>query len=504
MFSSDPLNNNQMSPLNTVLLSDCKENLSPFYENVLEKVEGSVNNPKIATSPLTKRTREEWGVSGPAIFDRKEPHKKLQMTSLPASTIYEIAVTKLGVNQSAFVEVDGENYLVLQPHSSEKPKVYRWSGKADIQKGEANYLGRGGFGTVQKIEDLMTHESVALKLAVPKVETQREHAVQSIQNEYTFLKELHADGNNENLQDAPTAMVDTAYKTSRLVGLIEPLYEKGDLSSMMNSLDIGAAGLMSREECKNHALQLLKGVRSLHIKNIVHGDIKPGNIFVEESKDGAYHLKVADLGEAVKCESYLKGELPKKTLITAASPGYLTRGDIKLAKKNMCGLVRNDTDEKRKLRFDDEKRRDIFAIGVTVWELLSGHKPYLLIDNDKKNKFSFPDTNIWTIPGSETINQNYGKEFAGALKKAIGEDPSERPSAEQLVEILESVDLSKGPFMYQENNIGFGEEVSTVSNEATIIAPFDTKNNMTVAIENETQLAGETCLIDDGATVVLT
>ena len=49
-------------------------------------------------------------------------------------------------------------------------------------------------------------------------------------------------------------------------------------------------------------IQLISGLNSLHIKNIVHGDLRPGNILI--SKDGKYNIKI--IGFTSNCCNFFR------------------------------------------------------------------------------------------------------------------------------------------------------------------------------------------------------
>ena len=70
--------------------------------------------------------------------------------------------------------------------------------------------------------------------------------------------------------------------------------EGGDLEILLKKKKI-----FSEEECKFYAAQIFLALEYLHDSNIIHRDIKPGNIFL--NADG--YIKVGDFGVSRKLEN---------------------------------------------------------------------------------------------------------------------------------------------------------------------------------------------------------
>ena len=107
---------------------------------------------------------------------------------------------------------------------------------------------------------------------------------------------------------------------------------------------------------KIHILrQTVNALQGTHNQGIVHRDIKPGNILLDESPSGAIHVKVTDLGIAkhVSETDVERGDFPRRV---PGTPKYLAPEQIRL--KPVDG------------------RADIFSLGVVAYELLSGRPPF--------------------------------------------------------------------------------------------------------------------------------
>jgi serine/threonine protein kinase len=93
----------------------------------------------------------------------------------------------------------------------------------------------------------------------------------------------------------------------------------------------------------DYLLQICAGLQYAHAKSVVHQDIKPGNIFILPNEK----IKILDFGLACPCgsENFLTG-----------TPFYMSPEQID------CMPV--------------DARADIFALGLTAYEMLTGQRPF--------------------------------------------------------------------------------------------------------------------------------
>ncbi|MCR5654587.1 MAG: Stk1 family PASTA domain-containing Ser/Thr kinase [Lachnospiraceae bacterium] len=103
---------------------------------------------------------------------------------------------------------------------------------------------------------------------------------------------------------------------------------------------------LSMKEAISIAIQVSMGIEAAHNNHIIHRDIKPQNIII--SKDGK--VKVTDFGIA-----------------KAATSNTIT--------SNVMGSVHYTSPEQARGGFSDE-RSDIYSLGCTLFEMLTGHVPF--------------------------------------------------------------------------------------------------------------------------------
>src|SRR3954454_16712527 len=115
---------------------------------------------------------------------------------------------------------------------------------------------------------------------------------------------------------------------------------------------------LSTEERLKLFTQICHAIQHAHQKGIIHRDIKPSNILVT-LHDGVPVPKVIDFGIAKATQ----GRLTDQTLFTAFEQFIGTPAYMSPEQAEMSGL-------------DIDTRSDIYALGVLLYELLTGKTPF--------------------------------------------------------------------------------------------------------------------------------
>jgi eukaryotic-like serine/threonine-protein kinase len=142
-------------------------------------------------------------------------------------------------------------------------------------------------------------------------------------------------------------------------------------------------------------VQVCRAIQHAHQKGIIHRDIKPSNVLVTVN-DGVAVTKVIDFGIA---KATTGQQLTEKTIYTAleqfiGTPAYMSPEQAMLTS------------------LDIDTRSDIYALGVLLYELLTGKTPFdaqelLAIGLDEMRRTireqepPRPSTRLSTLPGKE-------------------------------------------------------------------------------------------------------
>lgn len=117
-------------------------------------------------------------------------------------------------------------------------------------------------------------------------------------------------------------------------------------------------GKVSVSKSIEYARQIASGLAAAHAKNVIHRDIKPGNLFL--TKDG--RMKVLDFGLAKITP--LASTIEDETLTSSETiPGTVLGTPAYMSPEQVRGM-------------QADHRSDIFGFGCVMYEMLSGHRPF--------------------------------------------------------------------------------------------------------------------------------
>jgi serine/threonine protein kinase/tetratricopeptide (TPR) repeat protein len=202
-------------------------------------------------------------------------------------------------------------------------------------------IGAGGMGEVLLAEDTELERSVAIKVMsaeLAKDETQRKR----------FRSEVRA---ISGLNHPNICVIHEVGETEDGRPFLAMEYIDGhtlDVVLQQRRLKI--------REVINIGIQVAEALEAAHARNIVHRDIKPGNIMLDQRGQA----KVLDFGLAKR----IAGDHLAAMTTAITQPGFLVGTPHYMSPEQVLG---------REL----DARTDIFSLGVILYEMVAGQRPFL-------------------------------------------------------------------------------------------------------------------------------
>lgn len=168
---------------------------------------------------------------------------------------------------------------------------------------------------------------------------------------------------------------------------------------------VANSGAFSEQICKYYFKQMLQGIHYIHSKGFSHRDLKPENILL----DKLYDVKIVDFGFACPLEGR-DGTGTNTSMI--GTPGYMAP-EI-LSRQPYQGQV-----------------VDLFALGVILFILYSGHPPFS-VASEEDNYYKLIATNrsdlFWKAHSSPSRKPEgfYSEEFKDLITCMLQFHPHQR------------------------------------------------------------------------------
>jgi tRNA A-37 threonylcarbamoyl transferase component Bud32/dienelactone hydrolase len=204
-------------------------------------------------------------------------------------------------------------------------------------------LGEGGMGTVYRARDTVLGRAVAIKVL----------SVDAI-NDPDLAPRILREAKAASRLNHPNIV--TVYELARsgAVEFIVMEYVEGEPLARR----IPANGLPI-DQVIDYALPIADALAAAHEAGLVHRDVKPGNVMITPSG----RVKVVDFGLARELPVTPDAETQQRSTQWLTRPGGLA---------GTVGYMAPEQIEGRPA----DARSDVFALGVVMFELLTGHRPF--------------------------------------------------------------------------------------------------------------------------------
>lgn len=239
-------------------------------------------------------------------------------------------------------------------------------------------LGRGGMGVVFRGRDLRLGREVAIKFVRPG---------SSAETEKRFAREARAIAALQHGNIVPIYHIGQTEHGQDFI--VMPLIQGSTLRSRLDTREL---------EPRQTAIiicQIADALAAAHQADLVHRDVKPANILLDEIDQ---HAKIMDFG-----------------LVRMAEENTLTQADI------ICGTPEYISPEQATFGDQVDRRSDIYSLGVTLYECLTGTVPFRgrpleLID---QHRAASP------VP-PQRLNRRVPADLETICLKALHKDPADR------------------------------------------------------------------------------
>jgi eukaryotic-like serine/threonine-protein kinase len=205
-------------------------------------------------------------------------------------------------------------------------------------------IARGGMGMVFEAHHKFTRRTVALKLLPEELRSQAEAHARLLREAHALTAVCHP-GFVEAL-DAGVCAEQGPY-------LVLEMLEGRTLDGIL-----AARRRLTLEDAVQVGRQICDAVAHAHLRGVVHRDIKPSNVFIARTEVGHETVKIIDLGVAALEAGQLAEHDSKLTTAHAVigTPEYM-------APEQLWGQ-------------GVDARTDVYAIGATLFECVTGETPY--------------------------------------------------------------------------------------------------------------------------------
>ena len=271
-------------------------------------------------------------------------------------------------------------------------------------------IGSGNFGTVYRGEHIFLHHPVAIKVFRPTVGG----------SGVDGLERFRLEGISACRINHPNAVtvLDFDIVAGSLAYLVMELLKGQSLAE-----EIKGSTVLEPRRAVHVAAAVCDALAEAHAAGIVHRDVKPSNIFLHRGK-GDELVKVIDFGIAKLSDD----AMPIDEAATATVVGMLVGTPAYMSPERLNGEA-----------YDG--RTDVYAVGVVLYEMLTGRLPFVTEGAGNYWRLAMMITTQAPTAPSE-VNATVPAWLDALVLGALEKDPQRRSSASELAVALRSAELA--------------------------------------------------------------
>ncbi|XP_056389102.1 serine/threonine-protein kinase PLK3 isoform X2 [Hyla sarda] len=243
-------------------------------------------------------------------------------------------------------------------------------------------LGKGGFARCYEMTEVSTNKTYAVKV-IPHSRVAKPHQREKIVNEIDLHRQLH---------HKHVVKFSHHFEDSENIYIFLEVCSRKSLAHIWK-----ARHTLLEPEVRYYLKQIISGLKYLHLRGIIHRDLKLGNFFINDNME----LKVGDFGLAARLEP---PELRKKTI--CGTPNYLAPEVLH--------------------RHGHGPESDVWSLGCVMYTLLCGTPPFET--SDLKETYRCIKQVKYTLPAC--LSSSAKQLIMGILKRT----PGERLTLDQIIE----------------------------------------------------------------------
>ena len=252
-------------------------------------------------------------------------------------------------------------------------------------------VGDGGMGVVYEAYDRKRQERIAIKCAkvgYERLPPELRAAMKVRHPNICIMNEIHT---------APTSLGALDFLTMEFL----------DGETLLDRL---SRGKLESGEAMQLARQLCLGLAEAHRSGVLHRDLKPANVILSPEKDKGFRAVITDFG--------LAADQGGNTDLIGGTPSYMAP-ELKQSGRTSTAS-------------------DVYALGVVLYEVVTGQKPF------SETAASEGVTPALVPPGK--LVRHLPSVWDDVILPCLATNPEKRPSAEQILAILDRPPLHGQPW----------------------------------------------------------